>query len=237
MTRVLAVQSDADVPIGRIGTSLEEAGAQVRIVRAWEDASPLRSALVSSGDEGGSPGSEALLVLGGRTDAYADDRSPWLPDLRALIARRIDEGVPVLGICLGLQLMAVATGGSVDLGAAAGPEYGVTRIFWTTEAADDPLGAELAASTTVAFEDHGDAVNSLPPGAVVLARSARYIQVVRLGSAVGVQFHPEVTRATAEEWQCANDVTDTREILAGFDAHDAELAGTCRILARWLAGR
>lgn len=225
MPTVLVVQNEEDVPLGRMEGLLIDAGASVRILEAWRE--PL-DALVESELP------DALLVLGGRMNAYSDQDAPWLPGVRSLINRCIDADIPVLGICLGLQLMAVATGGAVEVGARPGPEYGVTPLTWADAALADPLGSRLAASTAVVFEDHADAVTSLPEGAVVLAHSARYPQVVRIGSAIGVQFHPELTRDIAEEYQNHIETTDTAKILAGFDAHDAELAATGRALAQWL---
>lgn len=234
MPTVLVVQNEPDVPLGCMEAFLDDAGARVRIIRAWDEPADLRCAFAAAPGAQGPDRPGALLVLGGRMTAYDDDNSPWLPQVRALIARCRAADVPVLGICLGLQLMAVAAGGAVEVGARPGPEYGITPITWAPAALDDPLGSRQAGSTAVVFEDHGDAVSELPDGAVVLARSERYPQVVRLGSAVGVQFHPEITRGIAEEYQSHNETTDTDEILAGFDAHEAELADTCRALAQWL---
>lgn len=234
MSTVLVVQNEPGVPLGRMEPSLNDAGARVQIIRAWDEPTNLQRAFATSPGAQDAARPDALLVLGGRMTAYDDDNSPWLPQVRALIARCRAADVPVLGICLGLQLMAVATGGAVEIGARPGPEYGITPITWAPPALGDPLGSRLAGSTAVVFEDHGDAVSELPDGAVVLARSERYPQVVRLGSTVGVQFHPEITRGIAEEYQSHNETTDTDEILAGFDAHEAELASTCRALAQWL---
>ena len=52
-----------------------------------------------------------------------------------------------------------------------------------------------------------------------------------------MQFHPEVDEAIVRHWQADNEATDTEEVVAGFLQHREELAGTCRVLARWLAGR
>lgn len=234
MSTVLVVQNEADVPLGRMKGFLEDAGARVRILAAWENPDELQRVVATDPHADAREQPDALLLLGGRMNAYDDDSTPWLPRVRALIARSCAAEIPVLGICLGLQVMAVATGGGVEVGAGPGPEYGVTPITWTPEGLSDPLGSRLAEFTTVVFEDHADAVSELPRGAVVLASSQHYLQVVRMGSAVGVQFHPELTREIAEEYQSHNDTTDTDEILAGFDAHDTELAATGRALAQWL---
>lgn len=225
MKGIVILEHEADIHRGLLADLLPEA----RVLHLWREED--RATLASMVTDRDLP--SGLVVLGGRANAYADEQWPTLPLERALIRECVSEDRPLLGICLGLQLLAVATGGRVEVGAPAGPEYGITPIEWSEEAAHDELGHRLLGVRTV-FEDHSDAVTELPPGAVLLASSARYPQVVRVGSAVGVQFHPEVTRELARAWQEENTVTDTDEVLAGFDAHGEELAATCRILASWL---
>ena len=147
-------------------------------------------------------GHDGLVVLGGSMAAWDDEVAPWLPATRRLMAAAVEDGVPTLGICLGAQLLALATGGRVERG-DAGLEVGLVPLELTAEAAADELmGAvrqRLGGRMSVP-EWHQDAITELPPGAVVLVTGARYPhQGFRLGErAWGVQYHPEVT---VEDWQ------------------------------------
>ncbi|WP_022868196.1 type 1 glutamine amidotransferase [Schaalia vaccimaxillae] len=224
---VLVIQHEADVPLGLLSELL----SSPRILRMWED--PLAVSEVLQWIDEGEPMPDSVLVLGGRQNAYADEAWPWLSDVRELIRRCIDSDVRVLGVCLGAQLIAVAAGGKVEVGAAAGPEYGVTRISWSDDFSADPLVSGLR-NTRWVFEDHGDAIATLPAGGQVWASSEKYPQVISVGCAIGTQFHPEVTETIVRDWQADNADTDTEEIVAGFLAHRDELAQTCRVLAAWI---
>lgn len=138
---------------------------------------------------------DALIVLGGPMGAYDDERAPWLPSVRDLLATAVDDGVPTIGICLGAQLLAVAIGGTVERG-AAGPEIGLDEVTVTT---GDEL---LSAGALPVVQWHYDAVTQLPDSAQVLASSAKYpIQAFRVGEVVwGLQFHIEATVEMVRAW-------------------------------------
>lgn len=225
---VVIVENEPDVHPGRLATLLPDA----RVLRMHETPGAIAD-LLDAHDRGGAL-PDGIVVLGGRPNAYADELVPWLADAKELLRRAVRADVRVLGICLGHQLLAVATGGEVEVGASAGPEYGVTGVFWDDSARVSPLGLALA-GIRVAFEDHGDAVTRIPEGAEVWATSDKYPQVIRLGSALGVQFHPEVDRELVAAWQATNERTDTEEILAGYDAAEPELVALCELLAGWVA--
>lgn len=142
----------------------------------------------------------ALVVMGGPMGAYDDKDAPWLPATRALLARAVADGVPTLGVCLGAQLLAVATGGRVEVG-PAGPELGLGDLVLTPAAADDPLLGDLPREVR-AVQWHHDHVVDLPPHATLLASSPRYPhQAFRVGPAAwGLQFHPEVDVDTVAGW-------------------------------------
>jgi len=131
--------------------------------------------------------------------AYDDGRAPWLPGLRALLAEAVRTELPTLGICLGAELLAAATGGRV--GVAETPEYGSQLIAKRQAAAADPLFRELPITPDV-LQWHGDEVSELPPGAVLLATSAVCeVQAFRVGrSAWGTQFHLETTPEIVTRW-------------------------------------
>jgi len=139
----------------------------------------------------------AVLVFGGAMHADQDGHHPWLREENLFLQRLLDTGMPVLGICLGAQLLAKAA--HAHVGPVDAPEIGWYTVELTEAAADDPLLGRLPPRFE-AFQwhyyEHG-----LPAGAVELARSPVCTQAFRLGdSAWGVQFHPEVTLAQVEGW-------------------------------------
>ncbi|QAY63630.1 type 1 glutamine amidotransferase [Xylanimonas allomyrinae] len=210
------LQHSADVPLGLLGAAL---GDRVRLVRLdlGEPVPPLDA--VGAG----------LVVLGGHMSAYDDDVAPWLPATRALLADAATGGVPTLGICLGAQLLAVACGGTVAVAAPPGREAGVIGVRWRAGASSDPvLGPVVAAArdgVTSAVSMHADAVSELPPGASWLGWSEQYpYQAFRVGSALGVQFHPEAGKSIALGWARVHDDVDTHAVDEQLTAAGADLA-------------
>lgn len=220
--RLTVVQSSADVTLDTWADHLD---ADLRVVRAY-DGEPVPTV----GEVG-----DGLVVLGGHMSAYDDARAPWLPAVRELLLAAATSGVPTLGVCLGAQLLAVAGGGRVEVAAPPGREVGATPLFWRHAAESDPvLGALATGDDPVRWvaSAHGDAVVDLPAGAVWLASSDMYpYQAFRLGSALGVQFHPEVSWASLAGWCDRYDDVDTAAVLAGFDEHATEIADAGRRLA------
>lgn len=135
-----------------------------------------------------------LVVLGGPQDADDDAGWPGLPAERRLLAEAVDDGLPVLGVCLGMQLLAMA------LGSALHRRHGVEIGFDTVHVvAPEPVLAPLGDTPTV-LHWHADAVD-LPAGAELLATNDRTpVQAFRAGSALGLQFHVEVDTELLAEW-------------------------------------
>jgi GMP synthase-like glutamine amidotransferase len=141
---------------------------------------------------------DAVIVFGGSMHADQDDLHPWLRDENELIQGLLERRVPLLGVCLGVQLIAKAAGAAV-YPVPGGPEIGWLPVELRGGAADDPVFGRLP--------EHFDAFGwhyytyDLPAGAEELARSARCNQAYRLGeSAWGIQFHAEVTLETVRSW-------------------------------------
>ena len=154
---------------------------------------------------------DAVIVLGGAMHPDQDDRHPWLrPELRFL-EEKLRRGTPLLGVCLGSQLLARAAGARVFR--AEEPEVGWMPVEVTEAAESDPVAASLPHSFD-AFQWHSY-THELPAGAVELAAAA-FTQAWRLGSAWGVQFHPEVRAEQVESWlaQEPDDVPDPAGFLA-----------------------
>jgi GMP synthase (glutamine-hydrolysing) len=149
---------------------------------------------------------DAIVVLGGAMHPDEEDRHGWLrPELRYL-ERQLERGTPMLGICLGSQLIARAAGARVFR--ADEPEVGWLPVEVTEAGAEDPVASALPPRFD-AFQWH-HYTHDLPEGAVELARSPVCLQAYRLGIAWGVQFHPEVRAEQVESW-LAEDPDDVDE--------------------------
>jgi GMP synthase (glutamine-hydrolysing) len=139
----------------------------------------------------------AVLVFGGAMHADQEGHHPWLLEENLFLQRLLDLHKPVLGICLGAQLLAKAA--HAHVGPTKEPEIGWYSVELTDEARDDPVLGGLPARFD-AFQWHYYA-HALPAGAIELARNDLCTQAFRLGeSAWGVQFHPEVTLGQIESW-------------------------------------
>jgi GMP synthase (glutamine-hydrolysing) len=141
---------------------------------------------------------DALVVMGGPMGVYEADRLPFLASTLEVVRARLEAQRPVLGVCLGAQLIAAAAGARVYPG-DKGPVLGLHPITLTEAGLNDPLFAGFERTFDVPHW-HADTFDPVP-GATVLASSARYPhQAFRVGQAIGFQFHPEVDLATWERW-------------------------------------
>jgi GMP synthase (glutamine-hydrolysing) len=184
---VLAVLHGKSVRAGIFGEVLAERGHRLEEWSlAWD--TPLPRPLDAYG---------AVLVFGGAMHADQDQHHPWLREEDLFLHRLLDLHTPVLGICLGAQLLAKAAHAPVYPASEA--EIGWFPVELTEAAAEDSVLSRLP-QRFVAFQWHYY-THGLPAGAVELARSTVCTQAFRLGeNAWGVQFHPEVTLAQVEGW-------------------------------------
>ncbi len=140
---------------------------------------------------------QGVVVMGGPMSATSDEGFPTRAREIELLEEAIERGLPTLGVCLGAQLLAIATGGKVYPG-ANGPEIGWAPVFFGHEAETDPLLTGLPGEMTV-MHWHSETFD-VPPGSAHLASSKLYPnQAFRVGGrAWGLQFHLEVDRICGE---------------------------------------
>ena len=182
---------------------------------------------------------DLLIVLGGPVGVYEDEAYPFLSGEIDFIARRIAARKPILGLCLGAQLMAKASGARVFPGRAK--EIGWSPLVLTEAGAASPLRH----LTGPVLHWHGDTFD-LPRGATHLASTpATEQQAFAIETfALGLQFHPEVTAAGLEAWYvghaCEIAATADVSVVALRDQamrHAAELEVSARrCLEEWLQG-
>jgi len=176
--------------LGTLEVPLRERGFSLEFVNASMAHFPLPQAATC----------ELLVVLGGPIGVYDQQAYPFLTAEIALIRQRLAAGRPILGICLGAQLMAAALGARVFPG-KNGKEIGWAPIQAAPDAARAPWFAPLLSPGLSLFHWHGDTFD-LPPGALHLATSELYANQAFAFEdiALGLQFHAEVTAADLESW-------------------------------------
>ena len=182
---------------------------------------------------------DLLIVLGGPLGAYEEDVYPFLNDELALIERRLEANRPILGICLGAQLMARALGADVRPGPAK--EIGWGPITLTEAGLAGPL-RHLGAEPVLHW--HGDAF-TLPDGAERLAATEICPnQAFAIGpNVLGIQFHPEADVAGFERWLIGHAVEIAGARLSpDILRRESRIYGPAaaergrRVIAEWLAG-
>lgn len=179
-------------------------------------------------------GYDGVVLLGGGILPDDDRNAPWLAAERELARSAVARGVPLLGVCLGAQVLAAAGGGTV-LGDHGRPERGSCPVTLRPEADGDALFAGLPGQIRV-IQNHSDQITELPDGAVRLAESDDCpIQAFRVGErAWGVQFHPEAGAERLDRWDdaaLAEDGLDLASLRAEAESAEPESAANARRLA------
>ena len=222
--RTLIIQHDHDGYPGALLEPIERAGS----VQRWDTfTQPERPDL---------DGIDAIVSLGGTAHPDQDHAEPWLAAELDLLEEALDLGVPILGVCLGGQLLARAAGGQI--GKVETPEVArFADVGVLPDAADDLLLAGLP-RPFFGFEWHWYGFRA-PPGATLLAQNESTHQAFRVQNrAWGLQFHIEVTAETLREW--ADAAPDTIEEFGGrerFDKTVETFIGQSTAAAKELAER
>jgi GMP synthase-like glutamine amidotransferase len=210
------VENDPSDDARRLGDWLAEGGLELAVVRPYAD-----ERLPDTLD-----GYAALVVLGGEQSAYPGPDgvpgAPWFPTLERLLRKAVRDRVPTLGVCLGGQLLATATAGTVER-SPAGPEIGARLVARRDAADSDPIFAAVPFAPDV-LQWHLDEITELPVGAVLLAASTNYPhQAFRLGDAAwGLQFHIECDIEMLAAW-----ASDNLDVLAELGQDPIELLESC----------
>jgi GMP synthase-like glutamine amidotransferase len=181
---------------------------------------------------------DAIMIFGGSMHVDQEDEHRWLAPEKAFLRDQLARGVPILGVCLGSQLLAEAAGAQPER--MTEPEIGWYEIEITEAGAGDPVIGPLAPSVEL-FEWHHYAA-PLPPGAVELARTPSCVQAFRIEGrpAWGLQFHAEVTEENLFGWLNGWDRSEAVE--TDLDPNAIRAASELRIeeqneIGRQLAAR
>lgn len=189
MAQILVIQHGEMGP-GRLGSTLRDHAFRLDIRRVAGVDHPDRLPPDLDGVHG-------LVVLGGPQSV--GDQLPWMEQERAIIREAHDRSLPIVGICLGHQMIAAALGGTVER--MPTPEWGLTKVSLTVPGqTESTLGG--MPWDTMQFQSHADAVVEAPPGATVLASSERCgNQIMRVGQRTfGFQFHFEADLPTIDRY-------------------------------------
>jgi GMP synthase-like glutamine amidotransferase len=221
--RALIVQHEHDGPAGLLADHLAARGFEIDVLQVMEQGSTRSDVAYPD------PTTYDVIVPLGSVHGVYDTHliGTWVHRELDMLRAAHDAGVPMFGICFGAQAITTALGGTVE----KSPSYEIGWYEYDTDTPHIPAGPW--------FTWHGDRC-LLPGGVTELARTSLCTQAFRVGSTVGVQFHPEVTRELVEGWvaQCPPSYFADRgfsadDVLAGFDAHGDDAAGRAVALFDW----
>ena len=240
MSNFLVIVPEAAAPAGLVGETLIGDGASYDAILPVE-----RHASWSPFSYPGIPSEiddyAGLVVLGGPMSANDTAKYPFLTDTMSLIRKFAAADRPVLGVCLGAQIIARAFGGEVYR--MPHLESGFYTMDMTPDGKRDPVFSALGAEVT-SFQNHFEAVRNVPGATSLATGGACPIQAYRIGRATyATQFHPEVTLDIVRDWirKFGRAFTDDeprlltdldRQFRESFPRHRAQ----CQALVRnWLA--
>ena len=217
---MLSVQNIEIETLGILEALFRSDGFQIEEIKAQEDSVPINPDQYS-----------AIVILGGPMAVY--DNLSYLTREQELIRNAIKKEVPVLGICLGSQLIAQAIGGRVYKGPKK--EIGWFDVTLTDHGLKSMFKG-IKHKTLRVFQWHGDTYD-LPAGANIMASSTLYPQAFRFGSAVGIQFHLEVDSQMIQRWlqeyweEIDRDHINQRDItLYNETKNIADLNDACKVV-------
>ena len=172
----------------------------------------------------------AIVILGGPMSVY--ENSDFIKNQISLTQIAGKKKTPLLGICLGSQIIAQSSGGTVFKGPTK--EIGWYKIMIESSGSEE-LFSGFDNSTPTVFQWHGDTY-SLPKTARILARSDMYPQAFAIGSLIGIQFHLEVTEKMIQSWlrnykaEVVSEKIDMRKMIKESAVYINELERQCSLV-------
>lgn len=227
MKPIVVLRNEAAAPPGYLGDALDHRSLDWQVVRL-DYGDPLPKVEDVSG----------VAVLGGPMGVYDEEEFPFLIDEKRFLADCACAGVPVLGICLGCQLLAEVLGGRAFVAERAEIVFGSIEL--TRDGHADQVIAALAGRSMIRY--HQDTFD-VPPGGVLLATGGGFDQAFRMGPALGIQPHPEVTSELLAGWlgsergrQRVIDLgADPDALIAQHRAAESEAAATAsKVFDAWI---
>jgi GMP synthase-like glutamine amidotransferase len=225
---ILSIQNIEFETLGSLEELIQSDGYVIENIEAQTEAMPQ-----NTGDY------TAIIILGGPMSVY--DNLGYIVKEQELIRDAIKNKVPVLGICLGSQLIAQATGGNVYKGSKK--EIGWYNVTLNHNGQND-LFKDIKSKTMRVFQWHGDTYD-LPSTATIMASSELYPQAFRIGTAVGIQFHLEVNYEMIKRWtheyrqelnnekiMSENILSDTKDIEDLFDKCKVVYSNFTKLMTR-----
>jgi GMP synthase (glutamine-hydrolysing) len=170
-----------------------------------------------------------LIILGGQMSVNDTSEFPFFFQERKIIREMVGAGSPVLGICLGAQMIITSFGERVY---PSTPERGWCRIYGCNAEWQAILPEEFSV-----FHWHKETFN-LPEGATLLSRGETVEkQVFKMGSALGVQFHPEVTWPIISRWSGSHPKEERTAVFSGTEHHlDQSRKQCCDLIDIFMGG-
>ena len=218
--RILTIVHEDDAGPGVFAEVLAEASVEIDTWHAAHERRPP----ARPGDYG------AVVSFGGSMHPDQHDTHPWLATETRFLAEALRERVPLLGVCLGAQLLAEAAGAGGGTSRMSGAEIGWYDVSLTAAGAADPVIGPIGESFPALGWHSYEVV--LPQGAIALASGERCVQAYRIDAhAWGIQFHAEVTAEDFQHWLDSYG-DDADAVAVGIDP-DALAAQTEQLIEPW----
>jgi len=213
--KTLILMHDREEDAGTIETYLKQRRSEIQTVRFYEGEHLPHDAFDY----------DFVVSMGGPMNVYEEDTYPFLAEETKFLARCFEKGLPVLGICLGAQLMAKAAGAKVTK--APQEETGWYPVSLTEDGKDDPFFKGLPESFTV-FQLHGDTFEIPREGTLLATSPTCRNQAFRIGNSLALQFHLEVQAAKLAIWLIGHNLR--KDVLKTYEKIREELDRNAWIL-------